>query len=129
MERGNTKHGVALDDQMRYETAGLRQGGANDPEEIEGGVWAGAVNTARAPGTPVGMSPQDVEARSNLGRYIPKASLPGDRDDLIAGASELNAPDEVLATLERLPEGAVYETVNQVWAALGGRNEDPAHRP
>ncbi|GAA2621394.1 hypothetical protein GCM10010399_60600 [Dactylosporangium fulvum] len=119
MERGNTKHGVALDDQMRYETEDLRQGGA----------WEGAVNTAWAPGTPVGMSPRDVEARSNLGRYIPKASLPGDRDDLIAGASELNAPDEVLATLERLPEGEVYETVNQVWAALGGRNEDPAHRP
>lgn len=116
MERGSTKHGMALDDQMRHEAQGLD---ASD--------WTGAGQ--RTGGTPPGMTAGDVEARSTLGRSIPMASLPGDRDDLIAGATELNAPDEVLAVLERLPEGEVYETVNQVWAALGGRNEDPARRP
>ncbi|MET7392145.1 DUF2795 domain-containing protein [Dactylosporangium sp. NPDC005572] len=114
MERGNTKHGVALDDQMRGETSG---GGAPD------------ATLARPIGTPVGMTPEDVEARSELGRCIPKASLPGDRDDLIAGATEMNAPDEVIDVLGRLPEGEVYDTVYEVWAALGGRNEDPARRP
>lgn len=80
-------------------------------------------------GAPVGMTPDDVEERSKLGRFIPMASLPGDRDDLIAGATEMNAPDEVLATLEHLPDGPLFETVNQVWAALGHPIEDPAHRP
>jgi hypothetical protein len=117
MERGNTKHGVVLDDQLRNEARAEVQ--AVDLEGLG----------ARSGGAPAGMTPDDVEARSNLGRFIPMASLPGDRDDLIAGATELNAPDEVLAALERLPEGEVYETVNQVWAALGGPNEDPAHRP
>ncbi|GAA3456892.1 DUF2795 domain-containing protein [Dactylosporangium matsuzakiense] len=117
MERGNTKHGVALDDRLRREAEyEVRQ---VDPEG-EGD---------RSGGAPFGMTPDDVEARSNLGRYIPKSSLPGDRDDLIAGATELDAPDEVLDALEVLPPATQFETVNQVWAALGGRNEDPAHRP
>jgi len=108
---------VALDDQLQQEAhVEARQ---VDPEG----------QGARTGGAPVGMTADDVEARSNLGRYIPRASLPGDRDDLLAGASELNAPDEVLTVLEQLPEGQVFETVNQVWAALGGPNEDPAHRP
>ncbi|WP_432828170.1 DUF2795 domain-containing protein [Dactylosporangium sp. CA-092794] len=117
MQRGNTKHGAVLDDRLQREA--VDEVRRVDPEG-EG---------TRTGGAPPGMTADDVEARSNLGRYIPKASLPGDRDDLIAGASEMNAPDEVLTVLERLPEGQVYDTVNQVWAALGGRNEDPARRP
>ncbi|MDG6108966.1 DUF2795 domain-containing protein [Dactylosporangium aurantiacum] len=70
----------------------------------------------------------EIEARSRLGRFIPLASLPGDRDDLVAGATDLNAPDDVLAELERLPEDELFETVSEVWAALGHRNEDAARR-
>ncbi|WP_433217629.1 DUF2795 domain-containing protein [Dactylosporangium sp. CS-047395] len=118
MERGNTKHGVALDERLAREDAIE----ARDVDPEGGGDRSG--------GAPVGMTPDEVEARSNLGRYIPKASLPGDRDDLIAGATELDAPDEVLDALEALPsDDTQYETVNQVWAALGGRNEDPSRRP
>ncbi|MFI5908972.1 DUF2795 domain-containing protein [Dactylosporangium sp. NPDC051541] len=117
MERGNTKHGAALDERLRREDA--LEARQVDPEG-EGD---------RSGGAPVGMTPDEVEARSNLGRYIPMASLPGDRDDLIAGATELEAPDEVLDALEALPAGTQFQTVNEVWAALGGRNEDPAHRP
>jgi hypothetical protein len=29
----------------------------------------------------------------------------------------------VLRLLEQLPDGETYETVNQVWAAVGGSNE------
>ena len=61
--------------------------------------------------------------RSRLGRYIPMAALPGDRDRLLAGARELQAPDDVLAELRRLPAGEKFETVSQVWAALGHHNE------
>ncbi|WP_432987753.1 DUF2795 domain-containing protein [Dactylosporangium sp. CA-233914] len=117
MQRGNTKHGVALDDRLQREAE--LEARQVDPEG-EG---------TRTFGAPVGMTADEVEGRSNLGRYIPMASLPGDRDDLIAGATEFNAPDEVLDALERLPEDTQFETVNQVWAALGGRNEDPARRP
>jgi hypothetical protein len=117
MQRGNTKHGVALDERLRREDE-------NEARRIDPGGEGD-----RSGGAPIGMTPDEVEARSNLGRYIPKASLPGDRDDLIAGAAEMDAPDEVLEALDRLPAGQQFETVNQVWAALGGRNEDPARRP
>lgn len=74
-------------------------------------------------GAPQGMSSQDVEARSRLGRFIGMAALPGDRDTLVANARENEAPADVLAALESLPEGTRYQTVSEVWAALGHKNE------
>lgn len=137
MERGNTKHGRALDEQMRHEARGVVQGGVDghadefrDPqppgEDQPDATWEG--RSTRPGGAPPGMTYDEVEARSRLGRYIPMASLPGDRDDLIAGASEMNAPDDILNLLESLPEGETYETVAQIWAALGYHNEDVNHR-
>jgi hypothetical protein len=117
MHRGNTKHGVALDELLRRE------------DELEARQVDPEGEGDRTGGAPVGMTPDEVEGRSNLGRYIPMASLPGDRHALIAGARELNAPDEVLDALRALPPHTRFETVNEVWAALGGRNEDPSHRP
>lgn len=62
------------------------------------------------------------DAYGRLAQYIPAESLPGDRDDLIAGATELNAPDDIIDTLERLPEEEVFETVAEVWTALHQEN-------
>jgi hypothetical protein len=36
----------------------------------------------------------------------------------------MNAPDEVIAQLEKLPAGEKFETVSQIWAALGHHNEE-----
>jgi hypothetical protein len=123
-----------LDEQMAQEVRGLVQGGGqsgrveefHDPEpsgedqpavaRIPGGTLPG--------GAPPGMTYDEVEGRSRLGRYIPRASLPGDRAALIAGARTLNAPDDVIEQLSALPEGERYDTVSQIWAALGHHNED-----
>ena len=74
-------------------------------------------------GVPPGMTPADVEGRSELGRFIPRSALPGDRDDLLAAAEEMEAPQWVVDRLGELPAGQQYETINQIWAALGGHNE------
>jgi hypothetical protein len=133
MERGNTKHGARLDDQMEHEVRGIVQGGVDprveewhDPEPagedqpnpswVPGGMAPG--------GAPPGMTPDEVEGRSRLGRYVPMAALPGDRDRLLTGAREFEAPDDILAELGRLPAGREYATVNQIWAALGHHNEE-----
>ena len=50
------------------------------------------------------------------------AALPGDRDTLIANAQENEAPADIVAALETLPEGTRYQTISEVWAALGHRN-------
>jgi hypothetical protein len=133
MERGNTKHGPRLDEQMEHEVRGLVQGGAtpraeewHDPEppgeDQPDASWVPGGRSTE--GAPPGMTPDEVEGRSRLGRYVPRAALPGDRERLLAGARELNAPDDVLAQLDRLPDGERYETVNQIWAALGHHNEE-----
>ena len=133
MERGSSKHGPRLDEEMAYEVRGIVQGGQStrtdefhDPEpsgedQPETSVVPGGTRTG---GAPPGMTYDEVEQRSRLGRFIPMASLPGDREKLLDGARTLNAPDDVLAQLGRLPADKEYETVNQIWAALGHHNEE-----
>jgi hypothetical protein len=70
------------------------------------------------------MTPGEVEQRSRIGRCIPLSALPGDRDDLLAAAEESEAPQDVIDLLASLPDEQVFETINQVWAALGGHNEE-----
>jgi len=70
------------------------------------------------------MTYEEVEQRSRLGRFIPRSSLPGDREGLIVGANELNAPDDVVAQLAKLPADETFQTVNEIWAALGHHNEE-----
>lgn len=132
MERGNTKHGPRLDDEMAHEVRGVVQGGTvsrvdefhepepagenqPSPSHIPGGRSTG--------GTPPDLTFDEIERRSRLGRYLPKSSLPGDREELISGAADLRAPDDVMEDLSRLPAGEIYVTVNEIWAALGGHNE------
>ncbi|WBB71659.1 DUF2795 domain-containing protein [Micromonospora sp. WMMD1128] len=134
MERGSSKHSPRVDEQMSSEVSGLVQGpgaggarvdefrqpepsGEDQPEATT--APAGELRT----GSPQGMSSEDVEARSRLGRFIGMAALPGDRDTLVTNARENEAPADIVAALEGLPEGTRYQTVSEVWAALGHRNE------
>ncbi|MFY1627788.1 DUF2795 domain-containing protein [Micromonospora sp. WMMD723] len=134
MERGSSKHAPRVDDQMSQEVSGLVQGpgtGGSRVEEFREAEPAGedqpGATTAPAgdlrTGTPQGMTSEDVEARSRLGRFITMTALPGDRLTLIANARENDAPDDLVAALERLPEGTRFQTISEVWAALGHRNE------
>ncbi|WP_174529581.1 DUF2795 domain-containing protein [Micromonospora maritima] len=134
MERGSSKHSPRVDDQMSSEVSGLVQGpgtGGSRVDEFRVPEPAGEdqpeATTAPAgelrTGAPQGMSSEDVEARSRLGRFIGMAALPGDRDTLAANARENEAPADVVAALESLPEGTRYQTVSEVWAALGHKNE------
>lgn len=77
----------------------------------------------REGGAPPGMTYEEVEQRSRLGRYIPRSSLPGDRETLMQGARTLNAPDDILTQLASLPAEEQFQTVNEIWARLGHHNE------
>jgi hypothetical protein len=116
MERGSTKHGPVLDGEMANEELQDAEPSAEDQPEVGvPGVEGGA---------PPGMTYEEVEQRSRLGRYIPRSSLPGDREELVLGARTLNAPDDVIAQLAGLPAEERFETVNEIWAALGHHNEE-----
>lgn len=114
MERGSTKHGPVLDGEMANEFQTAEPRGEDQPD------------TGAQPdgGAPPGMTYDEVEERSRLGRYIPRSSLPGDREELILGANTLNAPEDVITQLAGLPAGETYRTVNEIWAALGHHNEE-----
>ncbi|MGK5442391.1 DUF2795 domain-containing protein [Micromonospora sp. URMC 105] len=134
MERGSSKHGPRIDEQMSQEVAGLLQGpgtGGSRAEEYRQPEPAGEdqpeATTAPAgelrTGAPKGMSSRDVEERSRLGRFITMTALPGNREALIANARDNEAPADLIAALERLPDGTRYRTISEVWAALGNKNE------
>ncbi|GAA3084828.1 DUF2795 domain-containing protein [Streptosporangium carneum] len=78
----------------------------------------------REPGTPQGISPQGVEARSELARWISGADVfPADRAALLARAEEQNAPDSVIGAVRSLPE-RTFTTLAEVAETLGYGKED-----
>jgi len=133
MERGNTKHGPRLDEEMAREVQGHVQGsgagsrveewrepepaGEDQPEVtlIPGGERPG--------GAPGELTATDAERRSELGRHLEPSDFPADRSRLRRAAERHHAPDHVLAELDRLPADATFATVSEVWAALGHPNE------
>ncbi|GGM04056.1 MULTISPECIES: DUF2795 domain-containing protein [Micromonospora] len=134
MERGSSKHGPRLDEQLSREVEGLVQGpgaAGSRVDEFRQAEPAGEdqpePTTAPAgdlrSGSPQGMTSGDVEERSRLGRFIGLSALPGDRDTLVRNARDNDAPDDIVAALEGLPAGTTYRTVSEVWAALGHKNE------
>ncbi|MEV1290242.1 DUF2795 domain-containing protein [Micromonospora sp. NPDC049679] len=131
MERGNSKHGPRMDDAMVAEVRGTVQGTAGARAEEwheaepagEDQPSAAVVPPGDRTGVPQGMTSEEVEQRSQLGRYITLSALPGDRATLRLNAEENDAPDEILAQLDRLPDNTTFDTVSEVWAALGHANE------
>jgi hypothetical protein len=123
MERGNTKHGPRLDEEMEREVRGTLQGTAGSRVE----EWKMAEPAGEDQPEPTTVPAGDYrthgdsaqrERMSRLGRYIGLSALPGDRTVLRASAQVLEAPDDILAALDRLPEGVTYATVAEIWDAL-----------
>jgi hypothetical protein len=133
MDRGSSKHGPRVDEAMAHEVRGQMQAGGagaraeewREPEPPgEDQPEASWIPGGERPGgAPPGLTVDEAEQRSQLGRYLDLSVLPADRDGLRRNAEENRAPDVVLAEVERLPSGTTFHTVSQVWAALGGDNE------
>jgi Protein of unknown function (DUF2795) len=132
MERGSSKHGPRVDEEMSREVSGTVQGTAGSrveewrhpepPGEDQPEPTAAPVGETRG-GKPFGMTADDVEQRSRLARFIGLSALPGDRTALRRSAEDNEAPGDILAQLDRLPADTEFQNVSEVWAALGHRNE------
>jgi hypothetical protein len=124
MERGNSKHGRQLDEALKHETAGLVTGGhsthAEEWREPEPVGEDQPTPTALIGGTPAGLEPDEVEARSELARYLGPGCFPAVGGVLLEAAATNGAPELVLNRLRRLPSGDEYVNVAAVWQALGG---------
>jgi hypothetical protein len=125
VQRGDSRHGRTIDDSMSAEARHLqptnssRSDGWRDPE-IPGEDEPGGQpdDSPLRGGTPVGMTPDDVEGRFRMARFFETGEFPADADEIRTMVAEAHAPDSVIEELDRLPDGR-YETVTEVWKALG----------
>lgn len=69
------------------------------------------------------LTGEEVEARSRLGRAIPRSVLPADRKALLAAVDGPEVPQDIRDELARLPAERTFGTVYEIWEALGHRNE------
>ena len=124
----NTKHSPRVDEELEHELQGMLKGehGTRSEEwrevepsaEGEPDVDADPSGT-RVGGTPAGMSPDAVVARTELARWLDRADFPSTGPALAEAARDHRAPDSVIAELERLPDGESYERIGDVVRALG----------
>jgi hypothetical protein len=130
--RGSDKHGPREDEALAKEVEGLTRGGhSTHAEEWKEAEPSGedqpqvdlAPNTALTGGTPDGMTPADVEERSELAAALGRTPFPGDRQALLDAARAAFAPDRVIERLRQLPEGRSFSNVDEVWTAVGGGSE------
>ncbi len=124
MERGSSKHGARLDEELEHETQSITRTG--QPPHTE--EWREtepfderhlSLPADHEPGTPPGMTPADVDRRSDLARYLPRGDFPADRDTLVGQLERTWAPDDVTDTVRRLPEGSRFAAFGDVVRALG----------
>jgi hypothetical protein len=134
MERGSSKHGPRVDDELAREARSYVQGSSPGPSRAH--EWREqeppgedqpeptlAPGGADKPGAPGPLTGEEREARSRLGKAVPRSALPARRAGLLRGARELDAPEDILAALSGLPEDKVFHTVYEIWDELGYRNE------
>ncbi|MEN3534196.1 DUF2795 domain-containing protein [Microbispora sp. ZYX-F-249] len=79
------------------------------------------------PGSPEGMTKQEVDSRSDLARWISGTHVfPAGREDLLARATSESAPDGVLSALRSLPDRtfANIEDVARELGVGGGEQRD-----
>jgi uncharacterized protein DUF2795 len=131
VERGSDKHSPRLDEELDHETRSLQQGSpvesrVEEFREQEGPGDGQPTPDARLTGgraTAASLDLDDAEARADIARFLTPSAFPADRETLLADAEDNHAPEAVLERLRALPQGRVYENVQDVWAALGGTVE------
>ena len=118
MERGSDKHTPLVDDQLKKDTEPLERGRSMATRVEESREAEPGASRRTQPDVP------DEELRSRIARWLHRVDYPADRGRLIDEARRNNAPPGVLDALERLPDGRIFETVQQIWVALGGEPEE-----
>ena len=133
MERGSAHHGPRVDDELANESAALLHGAvapAREREDLEPeALTAEEQIPVPEPGgaEPAdGPSHADVIARSELARWLLPSAFPATAAELAAVARENDAPPAVTESLDGVRTERRFETVGELWTALGGT---PEQRP
>lgn len=123
MERGNTKHGPAHDQEMAHETQGLTRSGAHrahaeewrQPEPTEEAIPPVRRGDAADP-RPQG---RDYELRNELARVLTRDWFPASRGAVLACLRDSDAPQDLTERVSALPEDSRFDNPRDVLVALG----------
>jgi len=136
MERQSNLHSARVDDELAHEVESLTRGAPVearvDPDRAKEDAGDGeptpeaVIAEPNDPIAPVALTHEEVRARSELAIHLLPSRFPMTRTEVIDCAIEQDAPEQLLDTLDRLPEDN-YANVEQVWEALGGRREERTH--
>jgi hypothetical protein len=119
MEREGTKHGPLMDDELKHETEGLVRGqGPTHAEEWKEPEPSAPDEDAtyadpRAPGTPAGLTNEDVELRSELASILQPLQLPASREDVLLRVTDADATAALRARVEQLSDRS-YDNLGEV---------------
>ena len=125
-QRGSSKHGPRLDEEMEQETETITRSGQpphteewRETEPFDEGHLETALPEDEAPAAPPGMTAADVERRSDIARHLPPHKLPASRDALLDFLQRTGAPDDVIDAISSLPADREFRTVGEIVRALG----------
>lgn len=131
MERQSVQHSGRVDDEMAAEVSSLTHGApveSHAEEEFahepagDGDPEPDRLTRDDVPVPPGALDPHDVDARSDLARFLSPSRFPCDRDAALTAVRAAGAPESVIALVEQLPPGR-YATTGDIWRALGGATE------
>jgi hypothetical protein len=131
MERGSSKHGPELDEQMEREDESILRTGQpprteewREPEPFDPEHLDQELPPDQEPAAPRGMTPADVDLRSDIARWLPPHKLTEGRDALLEFLRHEGAPDDVADAIASLPAGRRFATIGEIVRALGVPYED-----
>jgi hypothetical protein len=136
MEERSTEHSPRIDDALADAVEPITRGAPVDgrveerlvAEPADQGTAVTAVQGFAAPPLPGTLGEAERRQRSELAIALRPSAFPGERDTLRRTAENEHAPDWILELLDRLPIDTRFDTVQDVWLALGGHHElrDPS---
>jgi len=126
MEQSSNKHGAVRDEILKQEVEGLVRGDLGtrtedffEPEAPEQPVAGADPESALLGGVPPGMTPQDVALRSQLAAYLGKSPDPASAEQLAQRLRGQQAPDRLIALVEKLPADQEFHNVREIAVAMG----------
>jgi hypothetical protein len=131
MERGSSHHAPRVDDELAAESEPMLHGGAlsgRDREDREPEVPAADEDGANPDFGGLDAEPEvpahsEVLARSELATWLLPSAFPARAATLATVARKQGAPDDLATSLDALTDLRIYETVGELWTALGGTHE------
>ncbi|NSC20790.1 DUF2795 domain-containing protein [Streptomyces albus subsp. chlorinus] len=124
----NDKNGRIQDDEAKKRLRGDLRSNREEAREMEpsGEDQPEAdrdPQALRTGGTPAGMTPRDVELRSEIARYLGRHLYPTGREEVLDALRAEHAPDRLVDLAAGLPADARYRNVQELVQALGLHTE------